>query len=74
MKELLEAISKIQELNHLNDRQLAQRLGVDPGTISRIKNRKAEPRLKFLNALARVYPETKLIIYEYVTKGNGHDD
>jgi transcriptional regulator with XRE-family HTH domain len=55
----------------LSDDQFSEKLGVDPGTWSKIKRGQREPGAKFLAALVQAFPETKLEVMSYLeNRGN----
>jgi len=71
--QLLEAIEKIRGIYRLNDDLFAERLGVDPGTWSKVKRGQREPGAKFLAALVQAFPEAKLEVMTYLeNRGNAN--
>ena len=70
MDELLEAIDRYQERNHLTDNQFSIQIGLVPSTISRIKSGQRQPGSRVLKAIAQI-PELKDVCFDYIT-GNGH--
>ena len=59
MNKILKAVSKVQELEDITDEQLSKRLGINPGTWSKIKNGLANPGGKVLSALLREFPQSE---------------
>ena len=66
MNPLIESINKIQQIHQISDRQLAIRLKVDEGTISRVKRELVKPGGKVLSALIREFPEMQLAVMQYM--------
>jgi len=66
---LFRQIDNIQKLKGLNDKQLAESLGIDSSTVSKIKHGIRQPGRKFIQALSRVYPELRMDIYQYISSG-----
>ena len=66
MDELLEAIAQLQKAYSLKDSHLAREISVDPGTVSRLKQRKRRPTAKFLRSLVNRYPELRLAVLKYL--------
>jgi len=73
MKELIEAIQKLQMLKRLSDTQFASAIDIDLSTWSKIKNGKAPPGGKFLRHLSRIR-ELRLAVYEYMNNPEVKED
>lgn len=67
MNNLVEDIKNLQTFRGLSDKELAQKLGVDPSTWSKIKNGHRPPGGKFLRAVAKQFPELRKALMGYLS-------
>ena len=71
---LLDSIKDAQAKKGWTDGQFSKQLRMNQSQWSRIKSGQREMGLRFLRAVARVFPELQWQIADYVVKGgNGHD-
>lgn len=70
MKDLISAISEYQKAHDIDNKALAQKIGVSPSTISRIKTGQRKPGARFLRSLADKIPALKYYVANYVVNGD----
>lgn len=71
---LVEAVRQHQRREKLTDIALADLLGINHSTWSRIKSGDRRPGVKFLNAILRLYPELSPLVSQYIANRNNHDE
>jgi transcriptional regulator with XRE-family HTH domain len=69
MLKLIEEIKKLQKLKGLNDKEFSLAIGIDAGHWSKIKRGLSTPGARFINGIARTYPELELAIHDYIMTG-----
>ena len=66
---LIDSIKELQVKQEWSDGELSRQLGINQSQWSRIQSGKREMGLKFLHAVAVLFPELQWQIADYVIKG-----
>lgn len=72
--QLIDSIKEAQAAQGWNDGDLAKELGISQSVLCRIMRKQRPMGLSFLRAVARLMPELKWQIAEYVFEGGNHDN
>lgn len=66
MDKLLKALEGKQAAEGLNQRELAQKLGVSDTYLILLKQGKRQFGVKILRAIGREFPDLQLLVFEYI--------
>jgi predicted transcriptional regulator len=67
ISKLIAAIEVYQKCFNLSNRAFAQKIGVDPAVITRVKHKTDNPGTKFLSGILQNIPELQGIVIEYMS-------
>ena len=74
---VVKTVKAYQELHKFTDSKLAELLGIDRASWSRIRSLKRNPGAKFFRGIGKI-PELRMSLYQYFTsdekgEGDGHN-
>ena len=68
--DIVDSIKEAQAKRGWTDGELSRQIGMDGSEWSRIKSRQRTMGLRFIRAIARVFPELQVKLMQYVFEGD----